>query len=60
VEHWIQLQVNNQSGRLPESEQGLKRLAWITGFGEGYRDFGQEIKFCTSRVQEICADLLRV
>jgi len=60
VEHWIQLQVNNLSGRLPESEQGLKRLAWITGFGEDSRDFKQEIKFCTSRVQEICRDLLRV
>ncbi len=39
VEHWIQLDANRQSHRIPASEGGLQRLIRYLGFGQGIQAF---------------------
>jgi len=59
VEHWIQLEQNRQAHKLPETEQGLQRLAWILGYAEDTPSFTRDLESCTARVHEHFLELFK-
>lgn len=44
VEHWVQLDQNRQTQKLPRSEDALARLALALGFDEGEKAFFHKLK----------------
>ena len=52
VEHWLQLDQNRQTRRVPQSEADRERLATALGFANGARTFTEELAACGDRVHE--------
>lgn len=52
VEHWIQLDQNRQTQKLPRDADALRRLAGALGFEGDDRAFWQQLKDCCSNVHQ--------
>ena len=52
VEHWLQLDQNRQTRRVPDSEADRRRLATALGFGDEMRTFAEELEACGNRVHD--------
>jgi len=59
VEHWLQLDQNRQTRRVPESEADRSRLATALGFGDGVQAFVEELEACGNRVHGHFSALFR-
>ncbi len=51
VEHWIQLDANRQSSRIPQSEEDLRRLSLTLGY-ESSQEFLQALEARSAKVHE--------
>jgi glutamate-ammonia-ligase adenylyltransferase len=52
VEHWVQLDQNRQTQKLPRSEDARMRLALALGFEGNERDFLEQLRNCCTTVHE--------
>ena len=52
VEHWVQLDQNRQTQKLPRSEDARMRLALALGFAGYERDFLEQLRDCCTTVHE--------
>lgn len=57
VEHWVQLDQNRQTQKLPQSEEARKRLSLALGFGEEYGGFLEKLESCCAAVHHYFLDL---
>ncbi len=59
VEHWIQLDQNRQTQKLPRSEEALNRLGVVLGFREGAHQFLSSLEAHCKVVHEHFSDLFQ-
>ncbi len=52
VEHWVQLDQNRQTQKLPKSEEARMRLALALGFGRDVNNFFEILRTCCRSVHE--------
>lgn len=57
VEHWVQLDQNRQTQKLPRSEEAQKRLAFALGFDEDYNRFLERLESCCTVVHQHFLDM---
>lgn len=50
VEHWVQLDQNRQTQKLPQSEEARSRLSVALGFGPDEKEFLAKLEACCSTV----------
>ncbi len=59
VEHWVQLDQNRQTQKLPESPEARRRLTRALGFGDYERDFLPRLEECSALVHRRFLDLFQ-
>lgn len=59
VEHWVQLDQNRQTQKLPRSEDGMGRLALAMGFDRDRASFLKELEDCCKSVHRHFLDLFQ-
>lgn len=59
AEHWVQLDQNRHTQKLPQSEEALARLSLALGFGGKQGDLFQRLELCCNMVHRHFLDLFQ-